>query len=529
MALNVNRVLISDAVDQSCVQLLQAHGIAVDCKYKLPKEQLIKEIKNYDGLIVRSDTKVTADVLEAAAALKVVGRAGTGVDNIDIPAATKKGVIVLNTPGGNSISACELTCSLIMCLARNVAPGCQSLKEGRWDRKLYTGSEISGKTLAVIGLGRIGREVATRMQAFGMKTIGFDPVLSAEKAKEFNVELLTLDEIWPQADYVTVHTPLIPQTRNLINDAVFAKCKKGMKVINVARGGIIEEAALLKALNNGQCGGAGLDVFSEEPPKSATPLAIIAHPKVLCTPHLGASTDEAQTRVAVEVAEQFIALKNPQSEFQLTGIVNAPILSASRDPANVPWIELAKNLGKIASKMLINVDYTKVQMTVQTTGALLESKKFLGSAAVMGVLSGRTANGLNLINAAAVAADAGLNCPQLTHQATAPDHPQPTVTLVIRTGDAEHSVQGTVQGDGSYLTNIDGAQFTPGVAITANLMLFQGTNAGTDFAKIIQELSSKGLTVSHISVAVGKQVWFAVQTTGESNQQVNIIPGVRNF
>ncbi|XP_039281092.1 hydroxypyruvate reductase [Nilaparvata lugens] len=527
MALNLNRVLISDAVDSSCVTLLQSHGVTVDCKYKLPKDQLIKEIKNYDGLIVRSDTKVTADVLEAATSLKVVGRAGTGVDNIDIDAATKKGVIVLNTPGGNSISACELTCSLIMCLARNVAAGCQSLKEGRWDRKLYTGSEISGKTLAVIGLGRIGREVATRMQAFGMRTIGFDPILSAEKAKEFNVELLTLDEIWPQADYVTVHTPLIPQTRNLINDAVFAKCKKGMKVINVARGGIIEEAALLKALNNGACGGAGLDVFSEEPPKSAVTLEIIGHPRVVCTPHLGASTDEAQTRVAVEVAEQFVALKDPQSQFQLTGIVNAPILAASLDAANVPWIELAKNLGKIAAKMLVNEDFTKVQIYVNTTGAVLESKKFVGAAALMGMLTGRTKNGLNLINAAALAADAGLFS-IVSHASNQGD--SNTVTLAINVGQAHHSVQGTVQGDGnSYLTSIDGAQFTPGVAITSSLLLFQGSNAGSDFAKIIGELSSKGLTVSHISVAVGKQVYFAVQTSGDNNEAVSTIPGVRHF
>ncbi|KAJ9583313.1 hypothetical protein L9F63_022330, partial [Diploptera punctata] len=251
MSVTLRNVLISDAVDSTCVDLLQRHGINVTCKYKMTKEQLLQEIKNYDGLIVRSDTKVTADVFAAATALRIVGRAGTGVDNIDIEAATRRGVIVLNTPGGNSISACELTCALISSLARNIPQACQSLKEGRWDRKLYSGFELSGKTLAVIGLGRIGREVATRMQSFGMKTIGFDPMVSHEAAKEFNIVKMELEEIWPLADFVTVHTPLIPQTKNLINQITLSKCKKGVKIINVARGGIVDEEALLEALKDG--------------------------------------------------------------------------------------------------------------------------------------------------------------------------------------------------------------------------------------------------------------------------------------
>ncbi|KAJ8918398.1 hypothetical protein NQ315_008094 [Exocentrus adspersus] len=306
--MDLKKVLVADAVDAACVELLKEHSIEVDCKYKLPKDQLIAEIPNYDGLIVRSDTKVTEDVIKAAKKLKVIGRAGAGVDNIDVNAATARNILVLNTPGGNAISACELTCSLITSLARNVIPAAASLKAGRWDRKLYSGYELYGKTLGILGLGRIGREVAIRMQAWGMKTVGYDPIVTAEEAKQFNVESLTLEQIWPIADYITVHTPLIPETRNLISEAVLNKCKKGVRIVNVARGGIINEADLLKAIKTGQCGGAALDVFEQEPPTNPITLELIQQEKVIATPHLGASTAEAQIRVAVEISEQLVAL-----------------------------------------------------------------------------------------------------------------------------------------------------------------------------------------------------------------------------
>ncbi|CAD7080165.1 unnamed protein product [Hermetia illucens] len=328
MPVDIKKVLICDAVDAACVDLLKSHGIEVTYKLKLPKDELCKEVKDFDAAIVRSDTKITADVIKAGSgSLKAVGRAGAGVDNIDISAATAENIIVLNTPGGNSIAACELTCLLIGTLARPIVPAGQSMKEGRWDRKLYSGTELYGKTLAVIGLGRIGREVGIRMNAFGMKVIGYDPITTAEEAKAANISKLELDQIWPQADYITVHTPLIPETRNLISSATLAKCKQGVKVINVARGGIIDEAALLEALESGKCGGAALDVFPEEPPKSEVTKKLIQHPKVVATPHLGASTSEAQVRVAVEVAEQFIALTGKSDKYtSYLGVVNRDVL-----------------------------------------------------------------------------------------------------------------------------------------------------------------------------------------------------------
>lgn len=330
MPLKIKKVLVSDAVDAACVELLKQHGVEVKCRTGMTPAELLQEIPAHDGLIVRSDTKVTREVIAAATNLKVVGRAGAGVDNIDIPAASERNIIVLNTPGGNSISACELTCTLMGCLARHVVPAGASMVAGRWDRKIYSGNELYGKTLAVLGLGRIGLEVARRMKVWGMTVIGFDPITTKEQAESAGVTKMELNEIWPLADYITVHTPLIPATKNLVNAEVLAKCKRGVKVINVARGGIIDEEAVLKALESGQCGGAAFDVYREEPPKDDVTKRLIAHPKVIATPHLGASTSEAQVRVAVEVAEQFIALAGLSSKYtDYNGVVNRNVLTAA--------------------------------------------------------------------------------------------------------------------------------------------------------------------------------------------------------
>ena len=228
---------------------------------------------------------------------------------------------VHSSPGGNTIAACELTCALILGLSRHVSQACSSLKNGVWDRKSYTGNEVYGKTLAIIGLGRIGREVGTRMRAFGMKTIGYDPIVTPDQSAQFGIEGLPLQDIWPQADYITFHVPLLPETKDMLNEKTLASCKKGVRVVNVARGGIIDEAALLTALQSGHCAGAALDVYTEEPPQNST---LIQNKNVLCTPHLGASTKEAQVRVAEEVAQQFVQLK--QGATRVHGAVNPDVL-----------------------------------------------------------------------------------------------------------------------------------------------------------------------------------------------------------
>ncbi|KAF6197947.1 hypothetical protein GE061_007690 [Apolygus lucorum] len=528
MSIQLKKVLISDAVDETCVQLLKKHGLQVTCKYKLSQEELIKEIPEYDALIVRSDTKVRAEVLAAATKLRVVGRAGTGVDNIDTEAATRRGVVVLNTPGGNSISACELTCALITSLARNVSPGSQSLKEGRWDRKLYTGEELSGKTLGVLGLGRIGREVASRMAAFGMKIVGFDPMVTAGSIP--NVEVVNLEQVWPVADYITVHTPLIPQTRNLINEVSLSKCKKGVKIINVARGGIVDEKGLLAALKVGNCGGAALDVFSEEPPKSPGLLELIRHPKVLATPHLGASTAEAQVRVAVEIAEQFIALNDPDSGYQVTGAVNAPSISDLRDPANTPWLTLGKALGSVAAKIAGDVrSWAGYSVNITTQGELTRNMRFLKTAVLSGMLGASglpTTTSLNLINAPLLAEEAGLGVD--TRHTSSESESLNLVSIAVGTKDWKHTVTGTCRGGETWLLSIDDATFSSGVPFTESTLLYQGSKPSEDCPTLIAELVKAGVVITNMAVAVGKHVWIAVQTVAPINKTI-AVPNLKAF
>lgn len=511
MSATFNSVLISDPVDESCGKLLASHGIPVTTKYKLSKEELIKELQNHDALIVRSETKVTADVFASAPSLRVVGRAGTGVDNIDLHAATRKGVIVLNTPGGNSISACELTCSLISALARNVAQAAQSLKEGRWDRKLYSGFELSGKTLAVLGMGRIGREVTLRMQAFGMRVVAFDPMLKPGLASELGVQKLSLEEIWPVADYITVHTPLIPQTRNLINATTLAKCKKGVRIVNVARGGIVDEEALLNSLKMGHCGGAALDVFIEEPPKNPVTLELIAHPKVVATPHLGASTAEAQQRVAVEIAQQFLALSGKSTEFAVTGIVNAPVLAAAMSEENAPWIELSKKLGQIAGRFLKG--NLNVAVHSQTVGAGMEEKKFIHTAVLVGILTGQTKNGLNLVNAPILVQDVGVD-PKECHVES------DNKAVIVKVG--AHQITGTVRENELLLLSVDDAVFVNGIALRDCISMYR-TNSLQDLAVIVNAFSSKGVNIHNLNANAN---WIIVQT----EQEVFIpVDGIESF
>ncbi|KAJ8737384.1 hypothetical protein PYW07_000655 [Mythimna separata] len=309
--MDIKSVLVVDGVGANCTEILTAHGISVVNQAKITKQELLNEIPKYDALVVRSASQVTKEVLEAGKNLKVVARAGAGVDNIDVKTAGERGVGVINAPGANALSACELTCSLILNLSRHVVPAAAELRAGRWARANYTGTELNGKTLAVLGLGRVGREVAVRMHAFGMKIIGFDPFVTAEDCASFHATKMELEQIWPLADYITLHTPLIESTKNFINASVLGQCKKGIKIVNVGRGGLIKERDLLDALNSGQVGGAALDVFEQEPPTDPLTLEIIQHKAVIATPHLGASTKEAQVRVGSEIAEQLVNLVKP--------------------------------------------------------------------------------------------------------------------------------------------------------------------------------------------------------------------------
>ncbi|MFQ3225728.1 MAG: D-3-phosphoglycerate dehydrogenase [Lentimonas sp.] len=341
------KILVADRISPIGVDLFKAEaGFEVIEAYGSTPEQLLELVKDVDAIALRSDTRVTAEVVAAAPKLKVVGRAGVGVDNIDIEAATDGGVIVMNTPSGNTLATAELTFTHILCGARSIVQASASMKAGRWDRKLYTGSELSEKTLGVLGMGRIGAELAKRAQAFNMSVIAYDPYLTESRAKTLGVTQATLDEVIEQADYISVHMPLTAQTKHMLNADAFGRMKDGVRVFNCARGGIIEEAALIEALKSGKVAAAGLDVYEDEPPAADSPLRQIDN--LVLTPHLGASTAEAQENVGIDVAKQMIeALKGEM----VRNALNMPSLDPKALAQLAPYMTLGEKLGTFSQQM----------------------------------------------------------------------------------------------------------------------------------------------------------------------------------
>ncbi|MDD8016978.1 MAG: phosphoglycerate dehydrogenase [Bacteroidota bacterium] len=436
------KILITDPIEKSCVDILTHEGFQVDLKPGLPADEIKKIVSEYAALVVRSGTKVTADIIEKATSMKVIGRAGAGVDNIDSEAASRKGIIVMNTPGGNTISTAEHTFSMLMALSRNIPNAHASMVAGKWDRKKFMGTELLGKTLGIVGLGKIGHEVALRAQAFGMTTIGYDPVLSADVAAKINVELVSLDEIYRRSDFITVHTPLNNETRGLLNDATIAKCKKGVRLLNCARGGIIDEAALLRALDSGHVAGAAIDVYSEEPPKDYT---LAKHPKVVATPHLGASTEEAQEKVAIQIAHQIAdALKDRG----IVGAVNASALQSGIPAEIKPFLSLAEKLGMLQAQVM---NGKLKELTIELRGELLHKHSELLKAGVLrGLLSKliQVQEPINYINAPVIAQSLGVRVSE-KKEADVETYTN-LFTISYKTDVEERSFAGTVFG-GKYL------------------------------------------------------------------------------
>jgi D-3-phosphoglycerate dehydrogenase len=354
------RILATDEIDATCVDIFKSRGHTVDVSPTRPEAELIKVIGDYDALIVRSATKVTPAVFAAAKKLRVVGRAGVGVDNINIAEATRTGVMVMNTPDGNTISTAQLAMAMLCSAARMIPSANISVKEGKWTKKEFMGRELHGKTLGIIGCGRIGQLVAKCATGMGMEVIGFDAMAAAAAAAGSGSDSViqyqsSIESIYKLSDFITVHTPLTPETKHLLNDATIAQCKRGVQLINCARGGIIEEAALLRALISGQVGGAALDVYTTEPPsklsgeEGETMKALLSHPRVVCTPHLGASTEEAQVKVARDIAVQMCDLFD-QKDY--VGIINVPFMSLSTDVRMKPFMILAESMGALLAQIL---------------------------------------------------------------------------------------------------------------------------------------------------------------------------------
>ncbi len=458
------KVLISDALSPAAVAIFKDRGLEVDFQPNLgkDKDKLAETVGAFDGLAIRSATKVTAKILEKAKNLKVIGRAGIGVDNVDIAVATARGIIVMNTPFGNSITTAEHAITLMLALARQIPEADTSTRAGKWEKNKFLGVEIFGKTLGIIGCGNVGSIVADRAIGLKMKVIAYDPYLSAERALNLGVEKVDLDELWRRADFITLHTPLTDKTRNIVSAETLALMKKGVRLINCARGELVDQNALYDALKSGQVAGAALDVFAEEP---ATQNPLFGLPNVVCTPHLGASTMEAQENVALQVAEQ---MSDYLLRGAITNAVNFPSISAEEAPKLKPFVALAEKLGSFAGQ-LTETGINQVQVTYQGGVAQMNTKA-LTSAALAGLLRPMLQD-VNVVSAPIAAKDRGIVVEETRRDAEGDYESLITVTVV--TDRQTRSVSGTVYADGRpRIVNIKGirmdAEFGPSMLYVTN-------------------------------------------------------------
>lgn len=430
------KVLISDKMDPKAAQIFRERGVEVDEITGKTPDELKAIIGDYDGLAIRSSTKVTKEILEHATNLKVVGRAGIGVDNVDIPAASAKGVVVMNTPFGNSITTAEHAIALMFALARDLPEADRSTQAGKWEKNRFMGVEVTAKTLGLIGAGNIGSIVADRALGLKMKVVAFDPFLTEERAIELGVQKVTLDELLARADFITLHTPLTDQTRNILSAENLAKTKKGVRIINCARGGLIDEAALKAGLDSGHIGGAALDVFVTEPAKESP---LFNTPNFISTPHLGASTTEAQVNVAIQVAEQ---MADYLVSGGVTNALNMPSLTAEEAPKLKPYMGLAEKLGSLVGQLAHGaID----RVSIHSEGAAAElNPKPLTSAVLKGFLGTQT-DTVNMVNAPVLARDRGMEVREIRTEREGDYHT--LLRVSVRTADGERSVAGTLFGD----------------------------------------------------------------------------------
>jgi D-3-phosphoglycerate dehydrogenase len=433
------RVLVSDALSETAVAIFRRNGVEVDYRPELgkDKEKLLAVIGDYDGLAIRSATKVSDKVIAAAKRLKVIGRAGIGVDNVDIPAASRKGIIVMNTPFGNSITTAEHAIALMFAVARQLPQADLSTQAGKWEKNRFMGVEITGKTLGLIGCGNIGSVVAQRARGLKLRVVAYDPFLGQERADELGVEKLELDELLPRADFITLHVPLTDKTRNIIDARAIAKMKDGVRIVNCARGGLVVEKDLAEAIRAGKVAGAGFDCFETEP---ATASPLFGLPNVVCTPHLGASTTEAQENVALQIAEQM-------SDYLVRGSVanalNMPSISAEEAPVLLPFVKLAEHLGAFAGQVT-EEPIEKVEILYDGRVAGMNVKA-LTSAAIAGLIRSQVSD-VNMVSAPVMARERGIHISETTQDQSGVFDSY--VKLTVRTGKQVRSVAGTVFSDG---------------------------------------------------------------------------------
>ncbi len=490
----MKRILVTDPLSElGLAKLQEAQDMEVVIEVGAPKDRIMEIIGDFDALLVRSQTKVTADILQAGKRLKVVGRAGVGVDNIDVKAATKAGVLVINAPDGNTITTAEFSFAMMMALARHIPQAYQSLQSGKWDRNRFLGVELRGKVLGIVGLGRIGTEVAKRAQVFGMKVVAYDPFLTPARAEKLGVKVGSLDETIAHADFITIHTPLIKETKHLISTREFGLMKKGVRILNCARGGIIDEVALKQALEDGIVAGAALDVFEEEP---GVGNALLAYPQVIATPHLGASTEEAQVNVAVDVADGVVKLLRGEV---YPHTVNLPPLAPEALQAIQPYTELGEIIGSFASQLMYKgVQKVHIQYEGEPSGLEVDH---ITRATLKGVLSHHYREEVHLISAPLIAQEMGIEFVESKAPVTKTQNNRIRVTLSA--DGTSVSVAGTVaQGHRPRIVEVD--DYSVDIAPQAAMLVTWHKDRPGIIGRVGSVLGLAGINIA--SMQVGRNV-----------------------
>jgi D-3-phosphoglycerate dehydrogenase len=508
----VTRVLVAEKIGASGVDLLREH-FEVDVRTEWSDGELEQAIGAYDGILIRSASRLTAELLAHATNLKAIGRAGVGVDNVDVDAATKRGIIVANAPQSNVVTAAEHTLALLLALARNVPQAHASLIAGRWDRSKYSGVELMHKTLGILGFGRIGQLVAHRALAFGMRVVAFDPFVGADRYRELGVEKAdSSDDVYAQADFLTLHLPKTPETEGWLDAEALAKCKDGVRVLNVARGPLIVDEDLRAALDSGKVGGAALDVFRSEP---ITEHPLFGYPNVVVTPHLGASTTEATDRAGFQAAEQVVAALTGGS---VTTAVNVPAVAAEDLEILGPFIGLSRALGRLGMALVEGSSIDRVE--VEYLGRLAERDvRPLSVQVLLGVLHGKTEEELNAVNAPSVAVERGIDVAE-TKRASANDF-NDMVRVTIVAGERRTRVVGTTVGrrNRPHLLEAWGQRFN--LQLEDHITLFRYSDVPGMIGRVGSAFGNHGVNIS--SAAVGRAAGGGAQAGGQGGVQVMIL------
>jgi len=484
-----HRILVLEGITDRGAEILRSEGWTVDMEKALPPAELAKIVPPYDAILIRSGTQMNAQVIDAAKSLKVIGRGGVGVDNVDLAAATRRGVLVMNSPGGNTLSTAELAVGLMLALARNVAPADAAMKAGKWDRKSFAGTELFGKRLGVVGFGRIGREVAARCRAFGMEVQAFDPFVAPAVAEGLHVKLRTLDELLQTSDYLTLHTTLTDETRHLIGKEALAKVKSGVRIVNAARGELLDDEALLAALDAGRVAGAALDVHAQEPPAD---WRLAKHPKVLALPHLGASTKEAQERVGTDIARQ---VRDYLKGGVIQQAVNFYSLAGDLYDKVRPAMDLAERLGLFLAQACPGA-LERVELGVYGDLREVDLKPIL-SAAVTGVLRPHMAEGVTLVNAVDIAKGRGIEILESTSSASVSF--ANLVALRLKTSEVDLSVAGTVFGGGHLrLVDVDGVEVD--TIPQGNLLVVRNDDTPGTVGRVGTQLGAHGINIARMGL-----------------------------